>query len=887
MQNEKLINRIAAAFAFLASLFIYLRTIAPTVSFWDCGEFIACSHILGIPHPPGAPLYLLIGRIFSMIPFAQDIALRVNLISALTSALTVMLAYLIIVRLIKQWRGTPKSNQDLFILVFSGLLGALSFAFTDTFWFNAVEAEVYAISMFFTAIIFWLILVWLEKTEENGSERYLLLIAYLVGLAIGVHLQMILMLPAVFMIVYYKVLELRGEKITLVNILVLGLLTAVVFAAIYPGIVQWLPRMAGKFSIWSVVILLLFVFSLIIYAVKNKKTILAVSLMAFFLVVTGYSTYTMLYIRSGLNPAIDENDPETMENMVKYVNREQYGTWGWLPRRYPGIRHEYEYKQMYPNRSYAMHSFNKQMDFLWNYQIKKMYLRYFSWQFIGKGATLGQDGFIQENLTARGLFALPFLIGLIGMVHHFYRHWRHALSIFAILILTGVAIVLYLNQEDPQARERDYVYVGSFFAFSIWIGMGLTALLEWVQEAIKKPRMLWLTMAGITLLLFIVSPVKLLAFNYESHDRTGNYVAYDYSYNILQSCEPDAILFTNGDNDTFPLWFLQFVNNIRPDVRVVNLSLLNTPWYIKQLKTEEPRVPISLSLAEIDQLDIMRWQKQTLKIPVPDSERLSALAGLQRIYGDDEIPEPPVDHIRVEVAPTILGQGLRVQDFMILNIIYANNWRKPVYFAVTVSNDNKLNFDDYLRMDGLTFKLVPYRVDRVDTELLEKNLTERFQYRNLNNPDVYFNDNIVGLLQNYRAAYLRLVREYFVKEDYKKLEGTLDFMQKVLPEEVIPIPDFRLSMQLGKMYELVNRPEEYISRLRLILSRDPENVFAYGSLVSSLENIKQYDEAIELLEKWLKDHPEDREAVTRLEAIRAKAESLRADTTNQTLSSGE
>jgi hypothetical protein len=281
MQNEKLINRIAAAFAFLASLFIYLRTIAPTVSFWDCGEFIACSHILGIPHPPGAPLYLLIGRIFSMIPFAQDIALRVNLISALTSALTVMLAYLIIVRLIKQWRGTPKSNQDLFFWS-SAVCWERSVLLHRFLLVQCGRSRGLCHQHVFTAIIFWLILVWLEKTEENGSERYLLLIAYLVGLAIGVHLQMILMLPAVFMIVYYKVLELRGEKITLVNILVLGLLTAVVFAAIYPGIVQWLPRMAGKFSIWSVVILLLFVFSLIIYAVKNKKTILAVSLMAFF-----------------------------------------------------------------------------------------------------------------------------------------------------------------------------------------------------------------------------------------------------------------------------------------------------------------------------------------------------------------------------------------------------------------------------------------------------------------------------------------------------------------------------------------------------------------------------------------------------------------------------
>ncbi len=868
MKNFKLINRVFAGVSFLFSIIIYLRTIAPTVSLWDCGEFITCSYILGIPHPPGAPFYLLLGRIFSMIPFATDIGLRVNFISALTSAATVMLTYLIIVRLVKQWRGEPKSGEDIFTLVASGLIGALAFAFTDTFWFNAVEAEVYAISMFFTSIILWLIMVWLEKSDEPGAERYILFIAYTVGLAIGVHLLMILALPAVFMIVYFRYLERRNEKITFTNFAIFGLITVGIFAAIYPGVVQYIPRLAGAFSLWAVLALILILFAAVFYVVKNKMKIASLALMSAVLVIMGYSTYSMIYIRSGLDPKIDENDPETTKQMVSYLNREQYGTWSTFPRRFPGIPQEWQFEQQYPRQSYKTFNWSQQMDFMWNYQIKKMYIRYFFWQFAGKGNTIGSDGYIVETLSFNGLLGLPLFLGLVGMIHHFYRHWRHAMSLTAFFILTGIAIVIYLNQEDPQPRERDYVFVGSFFIFAIWIGMGVTALLEMIQESFKDKQVLrrGLSVATAAVLL-LVAPINLLANNYQDHDRTGNYVAYDYSYNILQTCEKDAILFTNGDNDTFPLWFLQYVYGIRTDVRVVNLSLLNTPWYIKQLKYEDPKVPITLSDREIDALQVMPWADRTISIPVPEQKRQNLLSDIKEVkeleqFDDTSIPS----EITFTVKPTIMGQGIRVQDFMILNILYANKWQKPVYFAVTVSNQNKINLDRYMRMDGMCFEVTPKPDEDVMARNLHKNMLETFQYRGLNDPDVYLNDNTKGLLQNYRAAFLQLASYYNSNRDYENLLTVLEKMDTVMPDDVIPPPDVRLPIQIGLLYERAGKTDKFVEKAEWALRNEPDNTYVVGTLVQLYSREGMHDKAVELLEDWIVKHPDDPEAKRKLES---------------------
>jgi hypothetical protein len=773
------------------------------------------------------------------------------------------------VQLIKQWRGEPKSNQDILVMLVSGLLGSLTFAFTDTLWFNGVEAEVYAISMLFTAAMVWLILVWLEKSDEAYADRYLLIIAYLVGLAIGVHLLMILALPAIALIVYYRMLDKTKQHITLANLSVFAVLVAVIFAVIYPGVVKYVPQMATHLGLWSLVVVLLTVFAGVYWAVTNEKRYLSLGLLSLMLVLIGYSTYSMIYIRSGLDPEIDENDPGTLVQMEKYLNREQYGDWGLMPRRFPGLPMDWQFREQYPNRDYTTFNIDKQMEFMWDYQIKKMYLRYFAWQFIGKGNAVGADGFITENFSTRGLFALPFLIGLIGMIYHFRKNPRHAFSIFSLFLLTGVAIVIYLNQENPQPRERDYVFVGSYFAFALWIGIGISAILETILNAFKENAKRGLVLSiAVTVALTIILPVNLIAFNFHEHDRRGNYVAYDYSYNMLQSCEPNSILFTNGDNDTFPLWYLQYVEGIRKDVRVVNLSLLNTNWYIKQLKSQEPKVPISLKDEEIDQLELIPWEKRTVKIPVRKDIRDRSLQELGMAHETMQVDNSVPEEMTLDVQPTLFGKALRIQDFMILNIIYANGWKKPINFAVTVSDDNKVNTDDYLRMDGLTFKLIPIKGQHVLTERLQHNLFEVFKFRNLDNPYVYYDDNVNGLLQNYRAAFLRLAQTHLRDQKNDQAIKVLDRMESVLPEKVIPFPDYRLSVQVGQLYDMAGRKGELINRLVTVHDQEPENGMVTSYLVSVLTREGKHAEVVTLLEKWLAKHPEDQEAKTRLEQER-------------------
>ncbi|MFQ5676455.1 MAG: DUF2723 domain-containing protein, partial [bacterium] len=499
MEHKKL-NRIFGFAIFLIALIVYGKTVAPTTSYWDCGEFITSSYILGVPHPPGAPLYILVGRIFTMIPdwLISDIGLRVNIISVLTSAFSVMFAYLIIIRLLREFRGLPETLEEKINIYASGIIGALGFAFTSAQWFNAVEAEVYAVSIFFTTIVVWLILVWTEKAENPVSDKFLLLIAYLIGLATGVHLLNILAIPTLFLIMYFKKAELE-----LKTFILWAAGAVAVFGAIYPGIVKGIPWLLNQFSFVSIGLVVLMILFGIYYSVQNRSRILSLALMSVLLISIGYSTYAALYVRSDMQPEINENHPNTPEKFVSYLNREQYGDIPLTERRAP----------------------------LWKYQIEKMYIRYFGWQFIGQGTTLGPDNYIAETISTKGLMALPFLVGLIGMVFHFSRDWKRGSAILALFIMTGVAITIYLNQEDPQPRERDYAYVGSFFAFSLWIGIGASAIIELVQNGFRQNSSLKPVGIGLTLLLLAVAvPFNLYKFNAPSHDRTGNYVAYDYSY---------------------------------------------------------------------------------------------------------------------------------------------------------------------------------------------------------------------------------------------------------------------------------------------------------------------------------------------------------------------
>ena len=906
-------NRILAAITFLISFIVYFDTMAPSVSYWDCGEFIAVSYTLGVPHPPGSPLFLLLGRIASMLPISQDIAFRVNILSPLVSALAVMFLYLIIVQFVNHWRGRVESSTDALIVFGAGFVGALTFAFTDSHWFNAVEAEVYAFSTFFTAIVVWLILVWSEKADQKGHERYILIIAYMIGLATGLHLLNLLTIPFVSLIIYFRRYNFEWQSFG-----ILVVLTGVVFFIIHNVIIKGMPKIADAIGIASTGLLVLAVFAGMIWAIVNQKQLMSVVLTSMVLVLIGYSTYALIFIRSNQDPGIDENDPETVEAFISYLEREQYGDVGMFPRRFKGIQpiHEVVGYPEGPGRQfssaqeseYRSHQSKKQWEFFWDYQIRKMYNRYFLWQFAGRGAS-SDPGVISMGANNRedGIdltqFGLPlaFILGIIGMLYHGYRDEKMAFSVMALFIMTGYAIILYLNQDNPQPRERDYSYVGSFFAFSIWIGIGTAAIGEWISNNLKNSELVKRLIVMALVLQIIFIPTVMARANYHSHDRSGNFVAWDYSYNLLQSCGPNGIIFTNGDNDTFPLWYLQEVEKLRTDVAVVNLSLLNTPWYIKQWRDKRPKQTkfINLSDLQIDKLTstLQQWDTRTVQVPV---------------YND---PKNEKGYIEWEVKPTYAGQALRVQDMMIMKIIDDAAWRIPIYFAVTVSQQNRIGLDQYLDMQGLTFQLKSHKTKPVDTEKMYENLMTRigpvswstnfthdefydyedvnnqkgidqnenyvnwskgyrpgYMFRNLGNENIYYNKQTKRLLQNYRSAYMQLAVTYYmeyqrkerkkkddlepeIKELKNKITQVLDRMEKNIPSHTIPIQSEDLHYQVARIYGDLEEKESMRNILDDLVNRPsgrPLNRVEYAN--TFFKELDDTEKALSILENMRADY---------------------------------
>lgn len=777
--TEKNVNRLLAGFVFLFSFLVYLSTMAPTVSFWDCGEFIACAYRMAVPHPPGAPFYLMVGRVFTLIPLFENIAARVNFVSVLSSAATVMLLYLIIVHFAKRMLGNREYTVFDRIGIYAGAVtGSLIFAFTHSFWFNAVESEVYAMSMLFTALVVYLVLVWEHHSEEEDSDRYLLLIAYLIGLAIGVHLLNVLALPFVFLIVYFK-----KRKVSLKTFGLFSLAAGALFLLIYPGVVYGIPYLVLKGGFITLPILVI----IMIYMLQGfKKSVQSVALviMGFLLILIGYSTYSMIYIRSNLDPVIDENDPETIERFVSYLNREQYG------------EHTLDRTKQWKNSPNG-YKYKSASEFFWKYQVNKMFNRYLLWQFAG----MDDDEYSVEIFR---YFLLPLLLGLIGFAFQSSRNGKNAFAVFVLFFMTGYAIILYLNQPDPQPRERDYSYVGAFFAFAIWIGLGIPAILQMIKEALgERKQFAWL----VAVLSFMV-PVMMLAKDYHRQDRTGNYMAWDYSYNLLNSCEPNGILITNGDNDTFPLWYLQEVEGIRKDVRVVNLSLLNTPWYILQLKHQEPRVPITLSdqvIEQIEKLVYRKWDSKVITVKVPkDLQQQEYREKVnQMIYLVENVQSLPADTnglIRFRLEPKIMNYSLRVQDYMFLHILQENNWQKPIYVSLTVSDDNQLDgLQDYRRVDGLTYRITTQRGWRMNPDLMYHNVMNVYQFRGLNDPSVYIPGEHRSLVSNYRNVVYQL-NEYLLRSG--QLEKSRALIEKFVSS--VNLSYFPISSWQAEVWETLN-----------------------------------------------------------------------------------
>ena len=802
------INRLLAAVAFIVPLILYWLTLAPTASFWDCSERIACAYGLQIPHPPGTPLYLLLGRVFSMFVATDWVAYSINFMSALASAVTIMLLYLIIVRLIREFRGHPDQYPliDKIGTYGGALIGALTFAVTDSHWFTSIEAETYALSLCFTALVVWLVLKWSENHSMPRNERWLILIVFIFGLAFGVHLLSLLALFFVGLIVYFRKFEFDVKTFVIAGAIITG-----IFFLIFPFTIIQLPTAAAGFERatggllgpFSFAIIIVGIICYAIYYTHRKGMRMAnLILVAYAMIMVGYSTYAMIYIRSQANPPIDQNSPDTADDFVSFLQREQYGDVPLLfgptyddetgninreesslfPRRHSGNqRHMQKYAQ-----------YDSDWSFFWNYQVAHMYIRYFNWNFIGRESDeqdaqwisgLGASSEHSDNPAHNVYYFLPFLLGLIGMVFHFSSDWKRALSVLVLFVVTGLAIIVYLNQTPFQPRERDYSYTGSFFAFSIWIGLGVTGIIELIKQYLNSNK--FAGYAALGLCLFI-GPVLIGSQTYSNNDRSLRYVAPDYGYNLLNSVAPYGIIFTNGDNDTFPLWYLQEVEGIRRDVRVVNLSLLNTRWYIKQMKNQwnhhAPPVPISISDEEIEGMDTPSlYQPQDFTVPV-NKEMLQ-----QRIDDpDNPLPDDPLadaddaefadldytpemgfgvpieeldDEMTWRFDGTPIGQNrymMRVQDEVALDIIQTNQWVRPVYFAITVAGDGLLNLRDYFRLEGKAFRVVPQQHDHsygdVNTEI-HGNRLKSFRFREVDNENAYFDENIRRMLDNYRTIF--------------------------------------------------------------------------------------------------------------------------------------
>lgn len=967
--NLKFLHRIYAAGVFLVTLIVYWMTVQPSVSFWDCGEFSAASYYMQVPHPPGAPFFLILGNIFSKIPFFDNIGFRINLISVFSSAFSVFFLYLVAVKLINIFKGKkPETLFDGIATYTAATIGALSLAFSDTFWFNGVESEVYAFSTLLVAAITYLILRWYERADNKDSEKYILAIAYLVGLSTGVHLMSVLTIVPVAMVIFFRkylddeealkktgyillvhsgiVLLLAliwwsGEtgttppsneqyqdfdtkfKLMVVGIsaVIMGIYWRKVFNknsfympiiiggialfATYPGVVKYLPALMtaiGKENIFVEIIFFVAILALLGYAVhysiKNSKPTLHMVFMSAIFILIGFTTFSMVIIRANQNPPMNENEPDTFPELEKYLNREQYGDFPTFKRRFSSEPHQQGVFTNYPS----------DLAFFYNYQMNHMMTRYMLWNYAGREGWVQDDGaniapfnaignilgkVISVNFEGKvnySLFGIPFLIGLFGIYYHFRRDWKMASIFMVMFILLGHLTAFYQNQQQPQPRERDYFYVGAFFVFSIWIAIGMRGLVDLAKEKIKNKSYGNATAFAVLIFTFILIPVNMLRANYFTHDRSRNWVPWDYSYNILQSTAPGGVLFTNGDNDTFPLWYLQDVEGVRRDVKVVNLSLLNTDWYVSQLKNNDPykvgTVKIRIPDSRINPQDLRpaQWSPTDISIPTPKPGNNKQLSDIIKEYALKDTSLINAGKMTWKMPNSLTFgdiKAIRVQDIMVKEIVEANNWERPIYFAVTCSDDSKIGLQDYLKMEGMAFRLVPERRtpgrEFINEELLKEHLKGNiepskvfqpgFRFTGLSDSTIFFDENHTRMIQNYRNAFMRLAVYYRSSGDNENVVTTLNDMNEKLPYKVLGMDSgllfevANLYLQSGDKKKFTEISADVEERALAELERNPDDVSSYYNpyriLIETYENTEQFDKLLALWQKLETMFPND------------------------------
>ena len=1025
MKHFRLIDNLMGWLTFAIAAYVYCSTVEPTASFWDCPEFITTAYKLEVGHPPGAPFFMLTANLFTQ--FVSDptkVALMVNMMSALFSAACIMFLFWSISHLARKLVGVNGQVQNLAQLITveaSALTGALVYTFSDTFWFSAVEGEVYAYSSLFTAVVFWLMLKWEDHADEPGSDRWLIFIAYLTGLSIGVHLLNLLCLPALVLIFYYRKVKNATMKGAMLSLVGSGVLIAAVLYGIVPGIVKvggWfellfvnklsMPFNTGVivyiallvgivlWSIWETIkqksrirmnvsyllsvgmlgipfygygwpsivcgiIVLALLYAALGWKKEGKPLVSArlmnTSLLCMLMIMIGYSSYAVIVIRSSANTPMDQNSPEDIFTLGTYLSREQYGDRPLLygpaytsqvllkpdgnycvpvskqgapvyqrkekqtpdePDRYEVQRYktDYVYQQnmLFPRMYSDQHagayeswmggvkgtvkSYERcgemvqiktptqleNLRFFLSYQVNFMYWRYFMWNFAGRQNDLQGNGewehgnwisgipFIdnmrlgdqsklpselRENKGHNVFYCLPLLLGLIGLLWQLFKNDEKNQGekqfgiVFFLFFMTGLAIVLYLNQTPMQPRERDYAYAGSFYAYSIWVGLGVAGIAYYLQKLLRNEMA-----CAILSLLCILVPIQMAGQTWDDHDRSGRYTCRDFGRNYLESLSKGdfPIIYTNGDNDTFPLWYAQETEGFRTDARVCNLSYLQTDWYIDQMKRpayDSPAVPINWS-----RLQYVAGTREGVSVRPGTLERLIESykddpETLHNILGDDphelssimenwilsdnpELRFIPTDSIVFTIDKEAVRRsgmmmaGDSIPDKMHINLkgkraVYKSelmmyemilrcNWERPIYMAMTVGSENKATVQDYFVQEGLAYRITPFNTRKsgkdIDTDKMYENLMTRFSFGGVDQPGLYLDETVMRMCNTHRRIFSQLASRLVQEGKLDKAEKVVEKAEKVIPPTSVPHSYSGGSLELARVWNAVGKKKE-------------------------------------------------------------------------------
>lgn len=944
------INNLIGWICFLVATVTYTLTLEPSVSFWDCGEFIASAFKMQVVHQPGAPLFLMIERFFSLLAFGDvtKVAYFMNLGSAIVSAATILFLFWTITALAKKMlvkAGEEINTSKMISIMGAGAVGALAYTFSDSFWFSAVEAEVYALSSLFTAIVFWGILKWEAHADEPQADRWLLFIAYIMGLSIGIHLLNLLTIPAIAFVYYFR----KTIKPTTAGIFKTFIVGVLILAVVQYGIIQYLISFGAYFDLFFVNTLgmgfgtgvlffaLVLITALVLgirHSIKHRKHVLNLALLSTVLIIFGYASYAMIVIRAKADPNLNNSDPDNAFALLGYLNREQYGDRPLLfgpnynsqrvavkegknlyrkgedKYEIAGKKTDYEYDRKTPfPRMYSddprhveyyrdmtgldetqFPTLFDNIGFLFKYQIGNMYMRYFMWNFVGRqnddqgqgslyegqwlsgikpvdGILLGNQSnlppSIVESKAYNRFFFLPLIIGILGAVWHFKRNQKDAGIVALLFFFTGLAIVLYLNQKPLEPRERDYAYAGSFYAFAIWIGFGVLAIREWLEKKVTPKN----AAIGATVVSMFAAPIIMAAQGWDDHDRSTKMVAHDIAVDYLESCAPNAILFTYGDNDTYPLWYAQEVEGIRPDIRLVNLSLFDTDWYINGMKrkmNESEPLPITMKESQYVQgvRDVMYYQdykiagsvelKSILEVLLSDNDEDKVQ--VTETTKENFIPTKNF-HITVnkedvlktgtvnpadadKIAPIMqwtFNKGYVTKGTLAMfDILAHNNWKRPIYFASTVPSDQYNGLDSYLYNEGLALRLMPLtpdtaanRAELINAPVLYNNVMNKFKWGNIKDAKYLdpqsaddisifsnvWNNTVTGMLKEGKVGEAKKAANKYLEVMPTKFYGMRSMMGTYFMAE-----NFYTLGETAKANAIVTRCADYIQKELIYLA---------------------------------------------------------------------